>query len=308
MLGLASCGLASASLPCGSHFPPSPLDLLELEAFHGLSLPQAKPQISGKAGEVARAALGWLLGSRRSEVGLENGGFILEALAPGLTRKDQELRLSSWTLSLELDQSASVPQACFCSCFHLQTGVPLVAPSQPVLFLGASQLAPPALQGCVCTRSLRRPGPVIPPRWRCCLQLAEKCPLLHPRVSGCQEGDLSLSNARVWINLSPSHCEGEGAISVCPSREIFAAEEAKGVAYCPPPQPSPAFLVLSACRWGRWPPAGHLAFAPHLEEASHPGCSHCKNSYMPVHSSFLQPAASNLQGICLSPLYPRVSR
>lgn len=122
VLGLASCGLASASLPCGSHFPPSPLDLLELEAFHGLSLPQAKPQISGKAGEVARAALGWLLGSRSSEVGLEDGGFILEALAPGLTRKDQELRLSSWTLSLELDQSASVPQACFCSCFHLQTG------------------------------------------------------------------------------------------------------------------------------------------------------------------------------------------
>lgn len=168
MLGLASCGLASASLPCGSHFPPSPLDLLELEAFHGLSLPQAKPQISGKAGEVARAALGWLLGSRRSEVGLEDGGFILEALAPGLTRKDQELRPSSWTLSLELDQSASVPQACFCSCFHLQTGGP-TRRSVPTCALPGSF---PVCSSC--TAGLRRPGPVIPPRWRCCLQLAEK--------------------------------------------------------------------------------------------------------------------------------------
>lgn len=140
MLGLASCGLASASLPCGSHFPPSPLDLLELEAFHGLSLPQAKPQISGKAGEVARAALGWLLGSRRSEVGLEDGGFILEALAPGLTRKDQELRLSSWTSQLPCPRLVS---ALVSIC---KLGVPLGAPSRPVLFLGASQLAPPALQ------------------------------------------------------------------------------------------------------------------------------------------------------------------
>lgn len=50
VLGLASCGLASTSLPCGSHFPPSPLDLLELEAFHGLSLPQAPGSWKGRRG------------------------------------------------------------------------------------------------------------------------------------------------------------------------------------------------------------------------------------------------------------------
>lgn len=58
-----------------------------------------------------------------------------------------------------------------------------------------------------------------PPRSRCCLQLDEECPLLHHRVFGCQEGDLSLYNARTWINPGLSHCEGEGAVSACPSRE-----------------------------------------------------------------------------------------
>lgn len=155
---------------------------------------------------------------------LHSGGF-----GPGLTREDQELSLSSWTLSLELDQSASVPQACFCSCFHLQTGG-ATRRSVPTCALPGSFPAPsPCTAGLCLHQEPQEARPCHPPRW------LKNCPLFHPRVFGCQEGDLSLSNARVWINLSPSHSEGEGAISVCPSREIFAAEEAKGVAYCLPP-------------------------------------------------------------------------
>lgn len=119
---------------------------------------------------------------------------------------------------------------------------------------------------------------MTPPRSSCCLQLVEKCPPLHPRVFGCQEGDLSLPNARIWININPSHCEGERAVSVCPSREIFASRGGqRGDLPAPFLTPVQPFLFLSACRWWVSPP-GHLAFAPHLEDVSHPECSCCKNS------------------------------
>lgn len=84
------------------------------------------------------------------------GGFTLEALL-GLIPEDQELNLTSWTLSLGLDQPTSM--LVFAG---LWGGVARGTPSQPVLFLVASRPAPPALEGCVCTRSLRRPGPVTP--------------------------------------------------------------------------------------------------------------------------------------------------
>lgn len=113
VLGLASCGLASASLPCGSHFPPSPLDLLELEAFHGLSLPQAKLQIAGKAGEGCLRCPWPSVGEPVLRGGPGDGSFILQALL-GLILEDQELSLTSWTLSLRLDQPTSRPRACFC--------------------------------------------------------------------------------------------------------------------------------------------------------------------------------------------------
>lgn len=77
VLGLASCGLASESLPCGSYFPPSPLDLLELEAFHGLSLPQAKPQIARKAGEVCLNRPWPTVGEPALRGGPGDGQFIL---------------------------------------------------------------------------------------------------------------------------------------------------------------------------------------------------------------------------------------
>lgn len=113
VLGLASCGLASASLPCGSYFPPSPLDLLELEAFHGLSLPQAKPQIVRKAGEVCLNRPWPTVGEPALRGGPGDGQFILWALL-GLMGEDQELSLTSWTLSLRRDQPTSMPWACSC--------------------------------------------------------------------------------------------------------------------------------------------------------------------------------------------------
>lgn len=156
MLGLASCGLASASLPCGSLFPPSPLDLLKLEAFHGLSLPQAKLQIAERLGEACHSRPWPAVWSQCSEVGLEMGGFTLEALL-GLIPEDQELNLTSWTRSLRLAQPTSM-----LAFAGWEGWVTLGTPSQPVLFLVASRPAPPVLEGCVCTRSLRRPGPVTP--------------------------------------------------------------------------------------------------------------------------------------------------
>lgn len=125
----------------------------------GLSLQEAKLQIAGKAGEVCHSRPVPAVGSQCSEVGLEMGGYTLGALL-GLIPEDQELSLTSWTPSLRLDQPTSIPWACFCRLG--EGGVTLGTPSQPVLFLVASRPAPPALEGCVCTRSLRRPGPVTP--------------------------------------------------------------------------------------------------------------------------------------------------
>lgn len=125
----------------------------------GLSLPQAKLQIAGKAGEVCHSRLVQAVGSQDLEVGLEMGGYTLGALL-GLIPEDQELNLTSWTPSLRLDQPTSMPRACFGGWGWGWGIVTLGTPSQPVLFLVASRPAPPALEGCVCTRSLRRPGPV----------------------------------------------------------------------------------------------------------------------------------------------------
>lgn len=239
MLGLASCGLASAFLPCGSHFPQSPLDLLELEAFHGLSLPQAKPQIAGKAGEVCQNHPWLPVGELRG--GPRDGDLILEAFLESM-QEDQEFSLTSRTLGPRLDQPASRTQAFFCSCwFPLQAGG-RESLSQPVLFLGASILALSALEA-VLAPGVSGGQALSPPRLRCCLQLDEKCPLLHHRVFGCQEGDFSFSNARIWLNLSPSHHEGEGAISACPSRERFRVQEAKGIASWFSPPLTAALLV-----------------------------------------------------------------
>lgn len=88
VLGLASCGLASASLPGGSHFPSSPLDLLELEAFHGLSLPQAPDIWKGRRHVPPLASCGRVRAQRRAPRGwLGSGGFA------GLMREINSLAL-----------------------------------------------------------------------------------------------------------------------------------------------------------------------------------------------------------------------
>lgn len=74
------------------------------------------------------------------------------------------------------------------------------------------------------------------PRSRCCLQVVEKCLLLHPRVFGCQEGI-----------LSPSHCEGERVFLSVLLESDSQAKEANGVTLRLPPQPSPALLVPPEC-------------------------------------------------------------
>lgn len=90
VLGLASCGLASASLPCGSHFPPSPLDLLELEAFHSLSLPQAPDSCKDRRGMPPLLASCGRARARRWAWG--GGGLVLEALL-GLMGRIRSLAL-----------------------------------------------------------------------------------------------------------------------------------------------------------------------------------------------------------------------
>lgn len=232
MLGLASCGLASVSLPCGSYFPPSPLDLLELEAFHGLSLPQAKPQTARKAGEVCLNRPWPTVGEPALRGGPGDGQFILWALL-GLMGEDQELSLTSWTLSLRRDQPTSTPWACSCRLGgRCHNGHSILTYALPGSFQACSS----------CTGGL------------CLHQEPQEARPYHS-----QGRDVVFS----WLKNVPCSIPGSLAARRATSARVTVRErglflsvlpesysqvaEAKGVVHRLPPQPSSALLVPPEC-------------------------------------------------------------
>lgn len=211
----------------------------------GLSLPQAKLQIAGKAGEVCHSRLVQAVGSQDLEVGLEMGGYTLGALL-GLIPEDQELNLTSWTPSLRLDQPTSMPRACFCrlgvgvgDC-HTRHSIPTCA-------------LPGCFQACSsCTGGLclhQEPQEARP----CHLQGRDVVCSWLKNVPCSIPGSLAarrVTSTFLMLGFGSTSTlvtmrERGLFLSVLPERYL-QVEETRGVTYWLPPSPSPAFLFLSA--------------------------------------------------------------